>query len=360
MSSSRAAWPTTSRGIPTGHFDCVILNSIVQYFPNVDYLLDVLAGAVRSLRPGGTIYVGDVRNLQLLPAYHAAVQLHQAGDDLPLPQLQALIQQRLRDEEELLIDPDFFYALPQRFPEIDSVDVHLKRGSYHNELTQFRYQVVLHLAQPADGQEQQTWHAHRAWHEVHWGEAMDTPDALLAQLRQHLLVQPDDGLVVRNIPNARVHAYVQALTNCVRIKPSPTSPKPWRSCAHQLAQTNGAVDPESLWALSTSLPFAVHVTWSHSPGAVDACFVPQTDNAQLPALLACRWLPAGLCCRPHAWHSYTNNPTVRQAESLADTCTAHLDAGEAARLHDPGRLRTARGAAPHPQRQGRPQGPARS
>ena len=137
-------------GIPTGHFDCVILNSIVQYFPDVDYLLDVLAGAVRSLRPGGAIYVGDVRNLQLLPAYHAAVQLHQAGDDLPLAQLQAQIQQRLREEEELLIDPDFFYALPQRFPEIGSVDVHLKRGSYHNELTQFRYQVVLHLAQPAD------------------------------------------------------------------------------------------------------------------------------------------------------------------------------------------------------------------
>ena len=141
-------------GIPTGHFDCVILNSIVQYFPDVDYLLDVLAGAVRSLRPGGAIYVGDVRNLQLLPAYHAAVQLHQAGDDLPLAQLQAQIQQHLRDEEELLIDPDFFYALPQRFPEIDSVDVHLKRGTYHNELTQFRYQVVLHLAQPADVQEQ--------------------------------------------------------------------------------------------------------------------------------------------------------------------------------------------------------------
>ena len=71
------------------------------------------------LRPGGAIYVGDVRNLQLLPAYHAAVQLHQAGDDLPLAQLQAQIQQRLREEEELLIDPDFFYALPQRFPEIE-------------------------------------------------------------------------------------------------------------------------------------------------------------------------------------------------------------------------------------------------
>ena len=106
-------------GIPAGHFDCVILNSIVQYFPDVDYLMEVLAGAVRSVRPGGAIYVGDVRNLQLLPAYHAAVQLYQASDDLPLAQLQAQIQQHMREEEELLIAPDFFYALPQRFPEIE-------------------------------------------------------------------------------------------------------------------------------------------------------------------------------------------------------------------------------------------------
>ena len=104
--------------IPAGHFDCVILNSIVQYFPDVDYLMEVLAGAVRSLRPGGAIYVGDVRNLNLLPAYHAAVQLYQADDNLPLAQLQAQIQQHLREEEELLIAPDFFHALPQRFPEI--------------------------------------------------------------------------------------------------------------------------------------------------------------------------------------------------------------------------------------------------
>jgi len=33
------------------------------------------------MKPGGAIYVGDLRNLRLLPAFHTAVQLYQATDD---------------------------------------------------------------------------------------------------------------------------------------------------------------------------------------------------------------------------------------------------------------------------------------
>src|ERR1700739_4353965 len=40
--------------------DLVILNSVVQYFPDVDYLLEVLREAVRVTRKGGNVFVGDV------------------------------------------------------------------------------------------------------------------------------------------------------------------------------------------------------------------------------------------------------------------------------------------------------------
>ena len=53
------------RAIEPGAFDAVVLNSVVQYFPSTDYLLQVLAAAMRLLAPGGTIFVGDVRNLRL-------------------------------------------------------------------------------------------------------------------------------------------------------------------------------------------------------------------------------------------------------------------------------------------------------
>ena len=40
-------------GIAAGAFDVVVLNSVVQYFPDVDYLVRVLEGALRAVRPGG-------------------------------------------------------------------------------------------------------------------------------------------------------------------------------------------------------------------------------------------------------------------------------------------------------------------
>ena len=39
------------------------LNSVIQYFPDLDYLMTVLEGAVESVRPGGAVFVGDVRSL---------------------------------------------------------------------------------------------------------------------------------------------------------------------------------------------------------------------------------------------------------------------------------------------------------
>ena len=55
--------------------ELVILNSVVKYFPDIDYLLEVLSEAVRVTRRGGHIFVGDLRSLPLLGAYHSSVQL---------------------------------------------------------------------------------------------------------------------------------------------------------------------------------------------------------------------------------------------------------------------------------------------
>ena len=67
-------------GIEPASFDTVILNSVSQNFPSIDYMVQVMAGAVKAVKPGGRIFVGDVRSLPLLLAYHASVQLYQAAD----------------------------------------------------------------------------------------------------------------------------------------------------------------------------------------------------------------------------------------------------------------------------------------
>jgi len=61
--------------------DTVILNSVVQYFPNIDYLRLVLERAVDLVSPGGRIFVGDVRPFGLLRVFHSSVQLARATGD---------------------------------------------------------------------------------------------------------------------------------------------------------------------------------------------------------------------------------------------------------------------------------------
>src|SRR5262249_49607572 len=127
-----------------GSFDMVVLNSVVQYFPDIEYLLVVLQEAVRLLAPGGKIFLGDVRHLGLLAMFHSAVQLGKAAATVSVGQLRERIARAVAQEKELVIDPQFFRMLPGRVPGISSVDIQLKRGGAPNELTRYRYDVVLH------------------------------------------------------------------------------------------------------------------------------------------------------------------------------------------------------------------------
>jgi amino acid adenylation domain-containing protein len=99
-------------------FDVVVLNSVVQYFPGARYLREVLERAVRCVRPGGAVFVGDVRNLALLDAFHVAVELARAGPGATVGEVVAAAERRVADEEELVLDPGFFVQLAE---ELDGV-----------------------------------------------------------------------------------------------------------------------------------------------------------------------------------------------------------------------------------------------
>jgi SAM-dependent methyltransferase len=122
--------------------ELVILNSVVQYFPDTDYLLEALSEAVRVTRSGGHVFVGDVRSLPLWEAYHTSVQLHHAAEELPLAELRQQVSQARRREKELLIDPALFGELSRRWPQLGRVEVALKAGGYDNELSRFRFDAI--------------------------------------------------------------------------------------------------------------------------------------------------------------------------------------------------------------------------
>ena len=114
------------RGLEAGRFDTVVLNSVVQYFPHVDYLLQVLEGALERVGRGGKVFVGDVRSLALVEAFHASVELARAETTCTRSELRARIERQVSAENELLVDPGFFVALRERFPRVSHVEIRPK------------------------------------------------------------------------------------------------------------------------------------------------------------------------------------------------------------------------------------------
>jgi amino acid adenylation domain-containing protein len=258
--------------------DLVVVNSVAQYFPDVDYLLRVLEGAAAALRPGGRIFVGDVRSLPLLGAFHASVELARAPEGLPAAQLQARVRRGMAEEQELLIDPALFEAVRVRLPRLGRVEVQAKRGDADNEVTRFRYDVVLHLdAGPADAADP----AVREW----GGEDVDGLRALAEGSAS--------GLLVRGVPDRRVHPHALAYER-VSAGGAAAGAAAVRALA---AGDAGGIAPGSLFALAGEMAREVEVR-PGAPGTLDVLFHPAAGAARFPAAVDPE--------RP--WESYANDP----------------------------------------------------
>src|SRR5215207_9459695 len=139
----RKAFADDFSGFEADQFDTILLNSVIQYFPDIHYLERVIAGALHVLKPDGFIFIGDVRHYDLLESFHTSVQLCRASDTLTVQQLKQQIQRHQKQEKELLVSPDFFLSLAQQDQRIGHLQVQPRYGQAENELTRFRYDAIL-------------------------------------------------------------------------------------------------------------------------------------------------------------------------------------------------------------------------
>ncbi|RPF24829.1 non-ribosomal peptide synthetase [Streptomyces sp. TLI_185] len=177
-------------GLPRAAFDTVLLNSVIQYFPSADYLDRVLSQALELVAPGGRLIVGDVRNATTLRVLLTAVQRTAQPGASP-EELRTLVEKALLAERELVVAPEWFTDWAREHAG-GAVDIRLKVGQAHNELTRHRYEVILHK-EPADVLDLAGVPA------VAWGREVSD----LADLQRH--VDRAGGPVrVTGIPNARL------------------------------------------------------------------------------------------------------------------------------------------------------------
>jgi amino acid adenylation domain-containing protein len=233
-------------GLPGQGIDTVVLNSVVQYFPNLDYFLRVLRDLVERCTARAALFVGDVRDLRLLPAYHASVQLFRAEDRLTCAALKARIAAQIAREQELALAPELFHLLPGAVPRLGEIVLRPKRGLIHNEMTRFRYDAVLSVGDrdPLPVCPEPAW---KSW-----------PDEPLSLdiIRTHLRQSRPAYWGLRRVADARLVGESRTLAILDAAPMAATVRDLRRELA---ARPAPSLDPEALWRLADEVPYRVDI-----------------------------------------------------------------------------------------------------
>lgn len=206
------------------YYDVIIINSVVQYFPDIAHLIQVIEGSIACLQPGGRLFIGDIRSLGHLEAFHRTTFLYNNHQGVS----ERAITEKIKHEEELLIQADFFEKFAQNHPALECAITQIRRGKHSNELTQFRYDTVLCKKGPQPISKLQV-----AW--LPWDEF-----ATQESIKGLLSNESHAYLAIQGIPNVRLPYFRNKLGEV----------------------TYPAVDPEILSCLAEELGYQCIINWS--------------------------------------------------------------------------------------------------
>ncbi|MFA5709879.1 amino acid adenylation domain-containing protein, partial [Mycolicibacterium sp.] len=249
--------------LPRAYFDTIIINSVVQYFPNAAYLAEVLDNAVELLAPGGAVFIGDIRNHTLQGAFQTGVALART-ETSDTDEIRQRVQRAVVGEPELLLAPEFFTTWAAGNEAVGALDIQVKRGDADNELTRYRYDVAIRKG-PVSAC------SLAAVPQRDWATC-----AGLSGLHAELTSQRPETLRVGSIPQAGVIADVDLEHAMVA----------GANIADALARAKTGADPggvtaEQLHRLGEEIGYRVAVTWGAEPGTVDAIFMADADDGAL-------------------------------------------------------------------------------
>ncbi|MER6074420.1 amino acid adenylation domain-containing protein [Streptomyces sp. NPDC001817] len=246
-------------GLPAGQFDAIVVNSVVQCLPGLAHLRTVVERAVALLAPGGSLFLGDLRNLDLARCFRTGIALTRPGAARhDREALRRTIDQQVARETELLLSPALFDTLARQLPAVRAVDVRAKRGVHHNELTRYRYEAVLSTAEPVADLTTSPG--------VRWGEQVSSA----AEVEDRLRARRPAMLRLAALPNRRVHDEYTAMQSLF-------DPRESIDLAPQDAP---APDPEALCAAAERLGYRALPTWGERPELLDIVFL---DPERIPA-----------------------------------------------------------------------------
>lgn len=275
--------------MPPDAFDTVVLSSVIQHFPDIDYLLAVIRHAANLVCAGGHLFVGDVRHFGLLRTFHSSVQLATASADTRIEDLKRYITRAVERETELVVDPRFFVGLRPHVRSISDVRIHLKRGHTGSELARYLYDVVLEV-----GGE----YSRATPTRITWNNEVRSALGIAEIMRARGL----RSVRVCGIPNRRLAHDLAAARLIASADKSATVG--WLREALSQVTVDGE-DPESFWKLGEEQGYEVQVTWNlgSDQGHFD---VELADSTQRAESLEAPAPPSAES--PATFHAYANDP----------------------------------------------------
>ncbi|GKT95949.1 AMP-binding enzyme [Colletotrichum tofieldiae] len=251
--------------------DLVVTNSVAQYFPTAEYLLQVVENLINI--PGvKRLVFGDMRSWAINHDFLAARALRSLGPAATKNEIRRKIRELEEREEEFLVDPAFFTALTSRFDRIWHVEVLPKRMKAKNELSAYRYQAIVHVRGP-DERIQQPAHVVDAEAWIDFKVSHLDRSGLLSLLQG----SPDAQTVaISNVPYSRTiveRLLVESLDNLD--DPGSMDGAAWIASIHEKAEQSVSLSPFDLVQLGKEAGFRVEFSCARQRsqhGAFDAVF----------------------------------------------------------------------------------------
>ncbi|KAG6119420.1 NRPS protein [Claviceps humidiphila] len=260
----------------------VILNSVIQYFPSLDYLLRLIHD-ILQLEEVRTIFFGDVRSYALYREFLTARALRIAGESAKKDDIRGIMASLEQAEMELLVDPAFFVGLQSLLPDrIYHVEILPKRMQATNELSCYRYAAVLHVKSRTTPQ--------REVHELDDNEWVDFAarqldrESLARLLKQASISTPVIG--VYNISN-RKSAFEKGVVDSLCTHSDDGFDLNWIRAVRQKVDMIPSLSAKDLVSLAEEAGYRVEISWARQfqqRGAMDAVFHRHTQSGECRTL----------------------------------------------------------------------------
>lgn len=121
--------------------DVVIINSVVQFYINYSELEKVISYCLGRVNEGGIVFIGDVRDPELRDSFYESL-LQQSESGIDKERINAIALKKGLDKD-LYVNKKFFIELSKKDTRVKSVELSNKIGKIKNELSLYRYDVVI-------------------------------------------------------------------------------------------------------------------------------------------------------------------------------------------------------------------------